>query len=145
MSEYLSEKKFFIENLFKNHTNNTFIQLFRYTLVGGTAYLVDFSSLFFITEFLNVHYLLSAAVGFLLGLIVNYTFSIFWVFSRRKIKKKGCEFGIFALIGIIGLGFNELSIWFFTEYFYFHYLASKIIATGFILLWNFFARKFFLF
>jgi len=138
-------KKEVIKKLLKNQTDNTFIQLFRYTFVGGVAFIVDFSSLFIFTEFLNIYYLISAAIAFLLGLTINYILSIVWVFSKRTFRNKRFEFGIFALIGIVGLGFNELFIWFFTEHIHFHYLLSKIVSTVFVYLWNFFARKSILF
>lgn len=134
-----------INKLFKNPTEDTSVQLFRYTLVGGIAFVVDFSTLYIFTDFFGVYYLISAMIAFLLGLIINYILSTKWVFNRRIIKKKWFEFGIFLTIGIIGLCFNEFFIWFFTEQFYSHYLLSKVLATLFVYLWNFFARKFILF
>lgn len=134
-----------IEQLFKNSTNNTFIQLFRYTFVGGFAFIFDFGSLYILTEYLNVYYLLSAAIAFLLGLAINYFLSVIWVFGKRSIKSKHVEFVIFALIGIFGLALNELIIWFFTEVVNIHYLYSKLISTALVYLWNFFIRKFTLF
>jgi putative flippase GtrA len=134
-----------IKKILKEKTDNTFIQLFRYTLVGGFALIVDFSSLFILTEFFNVYYLTSAAIAFLLGIIVNYYLSIIWVFNKRTLISKSSEFAVFAGIGIIGLILNELLIWFFTEHIHFHYLISKIISAFFIYFWNFFARKFTLF
>lgn len=134
-----------IKRLFIDQTDNTFVQLFRYTFVGGTAFIVDFGLLFVLTDFVNIHYLISAAISFLLGLATNYWLSIIWVFNKRILTNKSLEFGIFAFIGIIGLGFNELFIWFFTEYVHFHYLLSKIVSTVFVFLWNFIVRKFILF
>ncbi|MCK4654143.1 MAG: GtrA family protein [Candidatus Cloacimonetes bacterium] len=133
------------EKLLKDKTDNTLIQLFRYTFVGGIAFIFDFSTLYLLTEFFQVYYLISAAIAFLLGLTINYVLSIFWVFKTRVIKSKWLEFGIFALIGIIGLGLNELIIWTFTEYVGFHYMASKIVSTLIIYLWNFFTRKYILY
>ena len=133
------------QGLFKGNTNNTLIQLFRYTFVGGVAYVVDFGLLYSLTEFLNLHYLISAAISFILGLITNYILSIAWVFSKRKLNSKPLEFVIFTSVGIIGLGLNELFIWFFTEWVHFHYLVSKLVSTVFVYLWNFVARKYILF
>ena len=134
-----------IEGLLKTKTNNTLIQLFRYTFVGGVAFIFDFGTLFILTEYFNVYYLISAAIAFLLGLTINYFLSIIWVFEKRTIKSKYIEFVIFALIGIFGLILNEFFIWSFTEILNIHYLFSKIISTVFVYLWNFFIRKFLLF
>lgn len=134
-----------IEKILTYKTDNSFIQLFRYTLVGGLAFIVDFGLLFIFTDIFRIYYLISAALAFLSGLTTNYILSIVWVFNKRRLRNKSFEFGIFALIGFIGLGFNELFIWFFTEQFHSHYLLSKIFSTGFVYLWNFSARKFMLF
>lgn len=134
-----------LKKLFKNQTNKTSIQLFRYTFVGGTAFIVDFISLYILTDFFGVYYLTSAALAFLLGLIVNYVLSIKWVFNRRTVKKKWFEFAIFLIIGVIGLALNQFFIWFFTEEIHSYYLLSKIFATLLTYLWNFFVRKFTLF
>lgn len=134
-----------LSKLFISKTDKVSVQMFRYTFVGGIAFIVDFGSLFVFTEFLKIHYLISAIPAFLLGLLTNYTLSVIWVFNKRRLGSKYVEFGIFALIGVVGLGFNELFIWFFTAYVHFHYLFSKIISTAFVYFWNFFARKFILF
>jgi putative flippase GtrA len=134
-----------LNSLLKNKTDNTLIQLFRYTLVGGLAFAVDFSALFFCTEFLGIHYLVSAVIAFLLGLLANYLFSIVWVFDQRAVQNKLLEVSIFALLGIIGLGMNELLLYVGTELVGMHYLASKLVATGITYLWNFMSRKIILF
>jgi putative flippase GtrA len=134
-----------IKKLIKNKTDNTLIQLFRYTFVGGIAFGVDFSLLFLLTEFAGIHYLLSAAISFSVGLVTNYILSIIWVFKTRNISNRYLEFIIFGIIGIVGLGMNELIIWSFTEYLHFYYLVSKIVSTLVVYLWNFFARKYILY
>ena len=134
-----------VDFLLKKSTDKIGIQFFRYIFVGGAAFLVDFVSLYLLTDFLGVYYLTSAAIAFILGLIVNYFLSTYWVFNKRKLDNLTFEFGIFAIIGIVGLGLNELFIWFFTAELNFYYLISKILAAALILFWNFFARKFVLF
>ena len=43
-----------LKEIFINKTNNTFLQLFRYTFVGGAAFIVDFGLLYILTDFLNI-------------------------------------------------------------------------------------------
>jgi putative flippase GtrA len=133
------------QKLLKDQTNKTRIQLLRYLFVGGAAFIVDFLSLYILTDFFGIYYLISAAIAFSLGLLVNYFLSVSWVFNKRKLKNKNFEFGIFAIIGIVGLGLNEVIIWFFTQELLIYYLLSKIFAAVIILFWNFFARKYVLF
>ena len=134
-----------LNKLFIEKTDNTLIQLFRYTFVGGIAFIVDFSSLYLLTDFAGFHYLHSAAITFILGLVVNYILSILWVFKSRAVNKKIIEIIIFAVIGIIGLGLNEVMIWFFTERLTIYYLYSKLISTVIVYFWNFLARKYILY
>ncbi len=130
-----------IKSLIFNKSDKTSVQLLKYAFVGGIAYCVDFGSLFFLTEFVKIHYLISAAIAFILGLLTNYALSIFWVFPKRTLANKRTEFFIFSIIGLVGLGLNEVIIWFFTELIHFHYLISKIFSTVVVFFWNFIARK----
>ncbi|NYB26891.1 MAG: GtrA family protein [Methanobacteriaceae archaeon] len=134
-----------VHKLLTQSTDKTGIQFFRYIFVGGVAFLVDFASLYVFTDYIGVFYLISAAIAFILGLITNYILSINWVFNRRSLDNKTIEFSFFAFIGIVGLGLNELLIWFFTAEIGLFYLLSKILAAIIILFWNFFARKLTLF
>jgi putative flippase GtrA len=122
-------------------SDKTSTQFLRYIFVGGIAYAVDFGSLFFLTDIIKIHYLISAAIAFILGLITNYVLSIFWVFSRRTLTSRQMEFLLFAIIGLVGLGLNEGIIWFFTDLVHFHYLISKVFSAIVVFSWNFFARK----
>jgi len=122
-------------------SDKTSTQLLRYVFVGGIAYAVDFACLYFLTDIIRIHYLISAAAAFIAGLLTNYTLSIFWVFFRRTLTSKQMEFLIFAVIGLVGLGLNEGIIWFFTDFVHFHYLISKVFSAIVVFFWNFFARK----
>lgn len=138
----ISEKA---EGLFNRKAEGTYQQLFRYTLTGGVAFLADIGALYICTEFLDMHYLISTAAGFCIGLIINYILSINWVFSGRKMKNRYAEFSIFAIIGIVGLGLNEILMYSFTDLLGIYYVYSKLITTVIVLFWNFFARKLVLF
>ena len=118
------------------------VQLFRYGIVGGIAFAVDYGSLWLLTEVFGVHYLLSASIAFILGLICNYVLSTRWVFGESRLKNAGAEFAAFALVGVVGLGLNELIMWGCTEGLSLHYMASKIISTVLVFFWNFLARRF---
>lgn len=134
-----------IDNLFKNSTDNTFIQMFRYAIVGWAIFAIDVSLLYILTEFANVYYLLSATIAFAIALAIDYIITVKWVFSVRSLESQKLEILIFAIIGITGLFLNTLFIWFFTEVANIHYLFSKIISSFLIYLWNFSGRKIILF
>ena len=134
-----------IDTLFIKPTTNTLLQLFRYGFVGGIAFVADYGTLFCLTEFLHLHHLWSAAIAFIIGLVVNYLLSTSWVFRKHTTQNHWLEFLVFAIIGVIGLGLNELIIYIATDLCKLHYMLSKLISTGIVFFWNFFARKFILF
>jgi putative flippase GtrA len=129
----------------RGETDNPFIQLFRYTIVGGLAFVVDFSTLFILAHFLHFHYLVAAGMAFTLGVATNNWISVVWVFDKRAVKNPLLEFTIFAILGAAGLGINEGVIYLFTGLVGFHYLTSKIISTATTFAWNFISRKLVLF
>lgn len=131
-------QKFFIEK-----TNETFVQFFRYIFVGGIATLADMGTLFALYNTLSIHYLTATALGFLAGIITNYLLSIAWVFQSTGNMKK--EFTIFTIIGIGGLLWTELIMWFLVGKMKLAVMIAKIIAVFLVLMWNFGMRKKFVF
>jgi putative flippase GtrA len=120
-------------------------EFLRYLAASALALLIDTGTLWILTSVLNVQYLISGAVAFLLGLSVVYILSVLWVFEHRSLRSVPVEFLVFATIGVIGLALNEGVLWLFTGFFGFHYLASKGISVVIVFSWNFIARKFLLF
>ena len=134
-----------IAKLLLNDTNNWFAQLFRYVIVGGIAFLVDYGLLFSLTEFFHFHYLLSATISFIAGLIVNYAISTRWIFRHSKLDNRLMEFIIYSLIGVIGLLINNAMLYLLTDSFHIHYMFSKLITAAIVMGWNFIGRKIILF
>ena len=120
-------------------------EFWRYLLVSAAALAIDFGVLIGLTEIFGVHYLFAGAAGFLLGAGTVYAGSVFWVFSHRKLSSPVREMTIFALIGVGGLGVNELVLLGLTGYAGFHVGFSKMGAAGFTFAFNFIVRKYFLF
>ncbi len=120
-------------------------QFAQYILVGGLAFVVDFVTLFILTDGLGLHYLTSASLAFLLGLGVNYLLCVAWIFDFRAVARRSHEFAIFGLIGIAGLALNNAIMWLLTGRLGVHYLMSKIVAAALILIFNFALRRSILF
>ena len=133
------------KRLFYGTTDRLLVQFVRYFFVGGFAFVVDFGLLYILTEYAGLHYLLSATLSFISGLLVNYVISCIWVFSNSKFKNRLVEFLFFAAIGVVGLLLNDALIWLFTDCIGTHYMFSKIVAAAMVYLWNFFARKYLVF
>lgn len=121
--------------------NKPLRQFVKYFSAALAGYVVDFSLLIFCTEVLNLHYILAAIIGFIAGLIVVYLLSNKYVFGTSKLKSRTAEFGIFAVIGIVGLFLLTALMWILTDLANINYIFSKIVATIIVYMWNFFARK----
>ena len=136
-------------------TNNSLIQFLRSVIVGVVATVIDIGVLTILVEAFNVNVFIATAIGFIVGLLVNFFISSVWVFEKSKVvKNRVSEFIIFALIGVVGLIINELIVNFFDLYLAKslifgsfidsdkYYLIGKLVATVIAFVWNFFARKF---
>jgi putative flippase GtrA len=122
-----------------------FHEFVRYFFASAVALLADIGALTLFTEVLGMPYLFAGALAFLIGLILIYVLSTHWVFSARRLGDPWAEFGLFSLIGIVGLGINELILWTLTGGLGLYVLYSKVVSVVFVFTWNFFARKYILF
>lgn len=131
-------------NIFEK-SDNIIVQLFRYAVVGGLAFAADYGLLYALTEWCGLYYILSATLSFVAGLTVNYLISIHWVFNESKLRSRTAEFVIYAAVGVVGLLFNNLLLYLFTDCLELHYMISKLVSAAIVLLWNFVARRLILF
>lgn len=122
-------------------TGNLALQFARYLVVGGVAFGVDFSLLVLLTEAAGISYRVSAALGYTVGLLVNYVLSIAWVFRDRNLSDKRAEFVLFFVIGFLGLGLNQAIVCVGTDLARLDYRAAKLVSVAVVLFWNFGARK----
>jgi len=120
-------------------------QFLKYSVVGAIAFIFDFGILFLLTHFFAVPYLISATISFIVGVVLNYILSLKFVFKEHTYANRTLEFTVFAIIGVVGLGLNDLFLWLITEKIGLYYLLSKILTTVIVFFWNFSARKFILF
>ena len=116
-------------------------QFVRYFAVALIGYVFDFGLLILLHDILHIHYLLAAAVGFIVGLTVVYILSSRFVFGQSKLSSKSKEFTLFAIIGLIGLGILAGLMWLLVDVMDSNYIVAKVIATIFVYIWNFLARR----
>ena len=144
MSPWDKSQNIFL-TLFIQKSKKKRVEFFRYFFVSIASLLTDFSFLYILTSFFNLHYLISAAISYTVGIFVNYFLSVKWVFSKKSLNSRPMEFTVFALIGVIGLGVNEILMWFFTSVLMQHFMISRVISAGVGYIWKYLARKYFLF
>ena len=121
-------------------------ELNKYIVSGLAAVLVDYTVLITLTELFGIHYLISNICGYMSGLLVAYTLNIRWVFRYRKYEQKTkLEFSIFIVIVLIGLAISEAMIFMLVETLALPYTLAKLVSIGAIFIFNFTAKKRFLF
>ena len=146
--------------LFVTPTQNGFLQFFRFVFVGGIATVVDITAATLSYQWLgalnltlwefDLGLLLANALGFLIGLLTNYTLSVIFVFRYQNVNRLK-EFLSFALIGLLGLGIKLITVGCLERYVLdiskavlgLIPMVTVIAAIGTLVafLWNFFARK----
>lgn len=133
--------------------NPLFREFLRYVLVGGTAFLVDYGAFFASKTLLfgrmgDAGVYVATAAGFTLGLVYNYVFSVVFVFRSAREQNRGKSAGaflLFAAIGAAGLLLSEGGMALFFGVIGIHYLVSRAIVSGLVLIWNYGARKLLIF
>lgn len=129
-----------------NKLNDFIKEFLRYVVVGGSAFVLDFVAMCLFKEliFKGEHLFIAVFIGYLVGLIYNFLLSNWYAFQNGFEKIKGKEitsFIIFAIIGVIGLGFTEVLMYLFVNIMSLWYIFAKMLAAGIVLFWNYIARK----
>lgn len=114
-------------------------KFFHFCLVGAITFVIDYGLLYLLTEYLHCNYLLSSALAFTIAVIINYILCKKFVFQVQNKSKKA--FLLFVFTSIIGLGINQLCMWFLVEFLFWHYLLAKILATMIVTGWNYITKK----
>lgn len=128
----------------KFRQNKLFMQIMRFGVVGGLAFVIDYVSLIVCCELFHIPVLLSAGIAFTISVIFNYILSVNWVFDVDKSKSEKRNFFLFIIFSIIGLMITEIIMWFGTDIINISYLIVKIFATAIVMVFNFITRKLFL-
>lgn len=135
-------------------------QIMKFGVVGVIAFFIDWSIFNIILisgrflcgqEFASQEWftLTATTIAFTVSVIFNYIASMKYVFKHKEDMNRAKEFIIFLVLSIIGLGINNLVVWFVAHGcpwpFEVDQLikdnAAKIIATAIVMVWNFVTRK----
>ena len=113
----------------------------RYAFSGGTTFILDFSLLWFFTSGLDIHYIPSATLSYILSTIVHYYIVRNWAFTGTK-RQIISGYIYFSIISVIGLGMNLILLAFFVEIISVSVLVARIISGVFVGFWNYFLNLF---
>ena len=126
-----------------------FFEFFRYVIVGAIAFFVDSGVLAMFREFIltggtSFELFICTAAGFISGLVTNYVLSLVFVFKKSENSgnaKSIAGFTVFTAVGLIGLGLTELGMYVGVYVFCWHYLITKVLVSGLVMVWNYVGRK----
>ena len=116
------------------------LEFVRFCFVGGVSLLLDYAILFALTDWAGVYYLYSSAISFSVTVVFNYWLCVKYVFKGAK-KQTTRQAIIFFSTGLVGLGLNQLCMWFFVDVARLHYLIAKLGATVIVTLWNYVTKR----
>ncbi len=148
MSDYCIRFVRFFLKLFHIRVNkekeHLLIQIFKFLLVGGIATIIDFVFLYLFRDIVKLNLILANTLSFIISVTYNYIASISFVFNVNNGKSKKKNFILFITFSIIGLIINNIILYIVTNMFKLYYMLSKVIATIFVMIFNFITRKRFL-
>jgi putative flippase GtrA len=120
-------------------------ELIKYMCLGAFAFTVDAGLLLLLVR-AHVHYIVANTLSFLIANCINFAVGHFYVFGQRTSRR-----GLFATylavlaISLIGLLLNDGVMVICVDWLMLSIVSSKILATLVGLLWNFLARKTFVY
>ena len=133
----------------KNRLN----EVIRFILTGGVCFLIEYAALIALKEWLHLPVVAATPVAFLISVVFNYLLCVKWVFSGAKEGSKKAQLG-FAITSVMGLFLNWAIMWALTALFGEDavlltilgveikvYMLNKVIATGLVMVWNYFTKR----
>lgn len=116
----------------------------KFCVVGFSGTAIDFGLTWLCKEIFKVPKFLANAIGFVVAATSNYILNRIWTWGSTN-EQVGVEYVKFFAVSLVGLGLNTLILYIFNEKLKLNFYLSKVIATGVVMLWNFFANNFFTF
>lgn len=135
-----------------DYTNNEYMKLFMYLLVGGSAALLEWGLFYMIFQGLSAaafftvqtqNVLAATTLAFSLSTLYHYILCNVFVFDSGSRYERGKEVSLVFLVSVIGLGWNLLLMWIFTSPVLLGLppLPAKIMASAIVTAWNYLSRK----
>lgn len=132
----------------------TIFKFMRFGIVGTSGFLIDFSITWVMLSMFGLFEYGANAIGFAVAATSNYILNRLWTWRSKNPNVKG-EFLKFFMVSLIGLFINSFVIFLcqlpgeFSVQVAGHLIndfwIAKLIATGVVMLWNFFVNNYFTF
>lgn len=121
-------------------------QFISYFGVGGVSALVEWAAFFLFDTVFGIQYMLATVLAFILSTTTNWFLGRVFTFKDAAYKdKKGREIVLVFAVSAIGLLFNLGLMYLFVTVLKMNTsllkTVAKVLATGIVFIWNFLARK----
>ena len=111
-------------------------KIFKFAVVGFSAFVVDFSTLYIFKEKVKVNKYVANTIAFVVSASFNFALNRAWSFSSQdpNITAQALKFAVSMSIGfLIATGF----IYLFSDKLKFNFYLSKLLAISIAMIWNF--------
>lgn len=113
----------------------------KYVFSGIIASAAMFVSLIFFREVLNIWYLYSSTIAFIVGFTSSFILQKFWTFGSNSGSDDYKQFSLFLIVSLANLGLNALGMFFLVDIVGVWYLMSQVIVTTCLAVLSFFAYR----
>src|SRR3989344_7481420 len=118
-----------------------FSQAVKFAIVGVANTLINLAVLYILTEFLHIHYIVSAVFAFIVAVTNSFILNKIWTFKENIKHKAASRYIKFIIVSIIALVVNLVFLWVMVEYFEMWYMFAQVLAVILNFIINFFGNK----
>ena len=98
-------------------------------MVGFATFLLDLGILFTLVKFTAVPYSFAVAIGFLIGVSINFSISYYWVYAGTT-RRFHHGYFLFLIVAIIGAFVITISTSWLVEVFALPLLVARVMVGG---------------
>ncbi len=133
--------------------NNRMKEIVKFVFTGGVCFLIEYAALIALKEWLHLPVVAATPIAFLISVVFNYLLCVKWVFDGAAEGNRKAQIG-FIITSLMGLALNWLIMWALTALFGEDavlltifgidvkvYMLNKVIATGLVMVWNYFTKR----
>jgi len=113
----------------------------KFVISGSIAAAANFGTLYILTEFLGVWYLLSSVAAFSLGIAVSFILQKHWTFENYEKNRTIRQLSQFLLVSTANLALNTFLVYTLVERFGAWYMLAQFLSAAFIAVESFFIQQ----
>ena len=129
-------------------------EILKFAFTGGICFVIEYAALILLKELLHIPVVAVTPIAFLISVVFNYLLCVKWVFDGAQEGSKKAQLG-FLITSVMGLLLNWVIMWALTSLFGEDtllfalfgieikvYMLNKVIATGLVMVWNYFTKRY---